>query len=304
MKRKIVKQGGSAYTLTLPIEWVRKNKLDEKEEVDVIDNGRSLVINSKGKFRGGKVSIDLSDLKERTIHIFIGSLYSMGIDEIEIKSSKDISSILVDAVKGTLGYALVSEEKGKYIIKDISGEKYEDIEEIFKRVFQIILSFYEAAMNDILGEQKANKAELNARDNEVNKFCVYLQRAMNKMSYSDSVDARALFAYSFQLEKIGDEITRFWRTNIDYKIKKTKEIEEIMNEIKIALGHIFDSYFMYSPERIDEVYNLRNKIRSNSLKLGKIDSETAYFVKYLIGIIEQAADLTQLTIIRKSPVTS
>lgn len=299
MKRKIVKQGGSAYTLTLPIDWVRKNKIDEKEEVEVIDSGKSLIINSKGRVDGGKISIDLSDLKERTIHIITSALYSKGIDEIEIKANRNISSTLVNVCANTLGYALVSEEKGVYKIKDVTGEKYEDIDEIFKRVFQMILMFYEAAMKDVLGEQKATLEDLKPRDREVNKFCLYLQRAINKMSYSDAIDGRALFTYAYQLEKIGDEIERMWRANINYKIKKTKPIAEMMQDIKIGLDEVFDSYYMYSPRRIEKVYAFRDKVRDSSLKLGKIDSETSYFLKHLVKIIEESADLTQLTIIRK-----
>lgn len=300
MKRKIVKQGGSAYTLTLPIDWVRKNKVDEKEELDVIDNGKSLVINSKGKVNGGKIAVDLGGLKRRTIHICVTSLYSKGVDEIEIKSDRDISSLLVDAVANTLGYALVSEENGVYKIKDISGEKYEEIDEIFKRVFQMILMFYESFVKDVLGEQKETLETLKLRDREVNKFCLYLQRAINKMSYSDSVDARALFTYSFQLEKVSDEIERTWRSNINYKVKKTREIGEIVRLIKEGLGSVFDSYYQYSLKKIEKVYEIRDRVRELSLKLGKIDSETAYFLKHLVKIIEESADLTQLTIIRKS----
>ena len=65
------------------------------------------------------------------------------------------------------------------------------------------------------------------RDREVNKFCLFLQRAINKSSYPDVVNSRALFSYSYMLEKIGDEVERLWRTNIKNKIKKTKEFKEI-----------------------------------------------------------------------------
>ncbi len=160
--------------------------------------------------------------------------------------------------------------------------------------------FYDSALKDILGAETATLEELKPRDREVNKFCLYLQRAINKMSSVDAVDGRALFTYSFQLEKIGDEIERMWRTNINHPIKKTKLLAEMMQDIKIGLDEVFDSYYMYSPRIIEKVYAIRDKVRASSLKLGKIDSETAYFLKHLVKIIEESADLTQLTIIRKS----
>jgi len=35
MRRRIIKQGNKSFTLTLPIAWIRKNKLDQGEEVDI-----------------------------------------------------------------------------------------------------------------------------------------------------------------------------------------------------------------------------------------------------------------------------
>ena len=39
MKRKIIKQAGQAYTVTLPINWVRSFALDTKTEIDIEQKG-------------------------------------------------------------------------------------------------------------------------------------------------------------------------------------------------------------------------------------------------------------------------
>jgi phosphate uptake regulator len=57
MKRKIIKQASQAYTITLPIEWIRKNNISEKSEVDlVVDQGTGeglVVVEGREQLAGG-----------------------------------------------------------------------------------------------------------------------------------------------------------------------------------------------------------------------------------------------------------
>jgi phosphate uptake regulator len=204
MKRRVVKQANQAYTITLPIDWVRKNKIDKKLEIDVNENERTLVINSEGTVDGGKIKLDVRNLCSRNIHIHINALYAKGVDEIEITSDKDISGLIIKATSNLMGYALVKQEGYNYLIKDVGGVGYSDLDEIFKRVFQMVILFYESAFSDIFGKSEETLDTLKSRDQEVNKFCLYLQRAINKSSYPDAINGRTLFTYSFVLEQIGD----------------------------------------------------------------------------------------------------
>src|SRR3989339_464669 len=212
MKRKVIKQANQAYTITLPIDWVRKNSVDKNPELDVIESGKSLIVNSSNPVAGGSVSIDANELEGREIYLYLNSMYAKGYDEMIFNSRKDISSTLIKATSVLIGLALVSESNGKYVIRDIGGGNHSNLDEIFKRVFQMVLSFYDSAIGDIFGKEDETNQSLDNRDIEVNKFCLYLERAINKMTYSDSINGRVMFTYAFSLERIGDEIHRLWRT--------------------------------------------------------------------------------------------
>ena len=197
-----------------------------------------------------------------------------------------------------MGFALVSQQSSTFIIKDISGIPSHNLDEIFKRVFQMILLFYDAAEQDIFGNEEGTLEELKARDTEVNKFCLFLERAINKMSYGDAINGRILFTYSFMLEKISDEIERLWRANIKYHIKKTKAIQEIMALSKEGLAKSFDLYYQFNPEGIAEMYALRDKVREKSFALQKVDALTTRLVHHIVKIVEDATDLNHLTAMR------
>ena len=299
VRRKIIKQANQAYTLTLPINWIRENNLNKKDsEVDVSVQDKSLTVTNTGGISIKKFKFSLDNTNERALWTRFNALYAKGIDEIEISSNKEISSIIIESITQTLGYALVSQSKGIYVVKDIGGSNYSNIDEIFKRVFQMVLMFYDSAIEDIFGKEKETRESLSKRDEEINKFCLYLQRAINKMSYSDPVQGRILFTYSFALEKIGDEILRLWRTNIEQDIKKNDKIREIVNISRQGLDLVFDFYYSFNSEIGNKIHVLKDRARKLALSLDKIDGSTSRFIHYVLQIIEDSADLSHLNLMK------
>jgi phosphate uptake regulator len=298
MKRKIIKQANQAYTITLPIEWVRQNNLEKNLEVDVAIDDKSLIISNKGRTQIKKKSVNLDSLVFRNVTRIIQALYAQGVDELELISKKDISRDFTRALRDTLGFALVSQKDSVYTIKDISGTNYSDLDEIFKRVFQMILLFYESAIKDIYGKEEESIESVDLRDSEINKFCLFLERAVNKMSYPDQINGRILFAYAYSLEKIGDEIHRLWRTNIKYPIKKISVIKEMMDISSQGLSRAFEFYYQFNPSIAEEIYAFREKVREKSMSMTKLDAHTLRFVRHIVKIIEEAADLSHLTLMK------
>jgi phosphate uptake regulator len=298
MIRKVIKQANQAFTITLPIEWVRDNNIEKHNEVELEIQDKSLVIkNTHGvSVKKSKVTIDYID--RGLIGRRIQALYASGIDEIGIDSKEDIGSSLIDVASELVGYALVSQDKNHYVIKDIGGGNYSDLDEIFKRVFQMVLMFYESAISDIFGKESETQDDLDNRDSEINKFCLFLERAINKLSYSDPIKGRILFTYSFALEKIGDEIHRLWRSNINNKIKKSQKLKELMLLSKEGLDLIFDFYYNSDLKTIDAIHKIKQKVRKNALEFIKTgENELA---RHAIKIIEDSADLGHLSLMNKN----
>lgn len=299
MKRKVISQaGGQAYTITLPIGWVRRNKISGKSEVDVVEEGKSLAVHSSNILEEKKVTLEVDNWPTRTLYLHISALYAQGVDEISIISKQDISDEINRSLSNLIGFALISQQGFTYVLKDLSGGNYPQLDDIFKRVFQMILLFYESAERDIFGKEQGTLENLKTRDSEVNKFCLYLQRAINKMSYAEAIHGRILFTYSYMLEKISDEIERLWRTNIKYPVKKTKAIHALMTLSREGLSQAFDLYYQFNSKKIAEIYSLREKVREDSFILPKTDPITSRFVRHIVKIVEDAADLNHLTVMR------
>jgi len=299
MKRKVILQANQAYTITLPIDWVRKYKISKNSELNVETLGRSLSLTTEKPAAGKSIKLDLSGADRINIYMHIISAYAQGVDEIIIGSDKDISTKITKALNNTMGYALIEQKKNTFKIKDINPGSFPNLDEIFKRVFQMILLFYEAAMKDIFGKEKETRQGLIARDAEINKFCLYLQRAINKMSYQDQTKGRIIFTYSYALEKLSDEIQRMWRTNISYNVKKSDEIKNILEDIKCGLESAFDLYYQFNKSKIEVIRSTRDKVRQKIQKLKKLDADTNRFIRHAVKIIEEATDMNHLALMKQ-----
>src|SRR3989344_437689 len=105
MKRKLIKQANQAYTITLPIEWIRKNGLTGKEEIDLEVSEKSIIISTAGHKTIQKVKFNASETTKRALYQNISAFYVKGIDEIEI-ISKDGTLNLNEVLSNLIGFAL------------------------------------------------------------------------------------------------------------------------------------------------------------------------------------------------------
>ena len=298
MKRKVIKQGKQAFTITLPVKWIRENKIDANTELQVSENQKSLTISTDNASVEQKTKVDLHETDHLNVYRHLSSAYAKGIDELEIRTNEDLSKIIIKAVSQLPGFALISQDKEKYVIKDFGIKGYENLDEIFKRVFQMVLSFFDSAIKDVFGKNEETLDGLRLRDREVNKFCLFLQRSINKQFYKNQNDGRILFTYSYALEQIGDEIQRMWRTSIKHSPERSKEIKKMAENSYEGLAKAFDNYYSFKPKNVEEIYRIREKVRKKSMEIKTRNQTTIRFIRHIVKIVEEAADLSHLTIMR------
>jgi bifunctional DNA-binding transcriptional regulator/antitoxin component of YhaV-PrlF toxin-antitoxin module len=84
MKRRIIKQGHSTLTITLPTDWTKKLNINAGDEIDVFENSGALVLNGKQNNGHKSVSIDFTGLSVPMMWRYFQSVYREGYDEIKI----------------------------------------------------------------------------------------------------------------------------------------------------------------------------------------------------------------------------
>lgn len=289
MKRKLIKQANQAYTVTLPVGWIREHSLQAGDEVEITQHERRLIITTNKQSTQRPVDVDARGFSRRQKYTYINALYARGVDEIRFRTDRRHSNL-----SQTLGYAIIGQEDDVSIIRDIGGVSGDNLEDIFKRVFQMIIAFYRQAIDDILGKRSMDGGELNALDGEINTFSLFLQRAIMKQANNDDIKGKVMFAYAVNLEQIGDEVLRMWR---EQKTPlRTKGAREVAKTSLAMVEKAFTIYFQKNPRHVAELTELKQTMRENARKL--FSPSTAETLMRMVKIGELAADLTHLSLMR------
>jgi phosphate uptake regulator len=298
MKRKLVSQAGSAFTITLPIEWIRENSLKAGDEVELDPSEKSIIIRSYGKAAPLKAKADFTGFTSGRVRLYMSALYARGFDEVEAKCDIDIHN----EISQNIGYAVTHCKGGVCRVRDISGVAAEGQDEIFKRVFQMLIAFYERAVNDLFIEQRAEVSTVRSSDGEINKFTLFLERSIMKHAYSDSAAGKVMFAYADSLERIGDDIYRLWVVGIENKIKKDPLIREIVLLSKKGLEKAFEVRYQFSDRKIVELRGIKEELRRKIAKVKNIDGAAAQLIGQASSIMNECTDLTHLVLMMNTPV--
>ena len=122
MKRKLVKQGGSAITITLPKSWVDKHGLKAGDEINVQERGRQLTIATQKEETGRATTLNATKLNERTLRWAVSSLHKSGYDSIEVLFDDSNSMDIINELIKTLfiGFIIAEQSTKRCLLKNIS----------------------------------------------------------------------------------------------------------------------------------------------------------------------------------------
>ena len=85
MKRKIIKQGASTLTISLPAEWTKKFNLKSGDEVNVEEENKRIVVSTKKEFKTRKSEIDVGGLRRNLLFMYVTNVYIRGDDEVVVR---------------------------------------------------------------------------------------------------------------------------------------------------------------------------------------------------------------------------
>ena len=230
MKRKLVKQGNNALTITLPKQWLDRYNLKPGNEVYIKQGDPELIITAKYSDEDKIINVNLDEIKE-IIPRYLHCLYRQGINEIHLSFS---SSSLMDDVHKTIseniiGYEVVEQHEKKAIIKSVAEIKEGNFENMFRRTFRITESMAESVLNII---KIKNFSEINSAlylekvNNKLTNFC---RRSVTKRLY-EGQEKVLIYGVIESLERVADNL----KFALEYIKKEQKNIKITESEIKLA----------------------------------------------------------------------
>ncbi len=263
--RKIQKTGGSTLVVSLPKIWCQNFNLKVGSKVSLNYSERgAIILEPFEKTREDATSVielKSSENPDNDMRILI-SKYIQGTKRITIRSkSKSILDYTINKfMELTVGFEVIEESQNEAILEDIISLPTLTFEKALKRMDTLVRSI----VRESISEQKISPEYVAKKENEVDKFNIYIQRLFNQSLKDYSVlqlnkisteEALAFLLVSRILERIADHGVRIYYL-AESKILKNSEISKFIDQSIQVLEQAMEYYFKRD---IDGANNLISK---------------------------------------------
>jgi len=270
MKRKIIKQGHNTLTMTLPSEWVKKLNLGAGDEVDLIENSGSLVVNGKQHNCFKTTTIDIKGFSVPMLWRFFQSAYREGYDEIKLiydknkkkyegaynyyasqfeysrmgekPSQKSALDMISELVNRFVGMEIIDHGEGYCTIREMGEISSKEFDNSLRRIFLLLEDLFDKTIN-LIKENRVGDIGIckiiHTMDINIDRFIDYCCRINNKISDSSfQKNKPIMFSTLFLLELLGDEFKYIG----NHLARSKKNVEEILSFAEIVKEH-FEMYY-------------------------------------------------------------
>jgi len=277
MKRKVIKQGHSTLTITLPKKWCEKYGIKPGDELDYEVEDCSLKIYAHPNSVRSEIKMDITGLDRCAILYTIRNAYRMGYDKLELNFSNAITtyyrtldkvsvlSVIHYEVNNLIGYEVIHQTNNSCVIKDLSKPASDEFETILRRVFLLIVQ----TAKDM--EEAIEKFDLDLmktteeKHDTITKFISYCLRLINKAGNTGYKQHALVYHIIANLDKIAD-IFKYTSRNFIYCNKPMgKKAIILFKQMVHSLELYNELFYKYDPDKVVEI----DKNRDNVLRMIK-----------------------------------
>lgn len=268
MIRKLIKVG-QAYSVTMPIDWVRNNKLKQGDEIRLSDNGEKIIFSHAKEKPKKKYVVNIGISKEQAVHQLI-CLYRKGIDEIHVNFNDPViitkyrkeertGKALQEAISNLIGFSVVEHKPKSLIIKDISGANYESFDLVLKRAFFLLKNLTEETTRALREKNKDSLEEIPHIYSNVIELVHYSIRLLNKNEHELEKTAH-LYSIINYLSEIADSYRHVAKHFARKDIKITDEQIDVFNDTNKLVDLMFNLFYKPNNQKFEEFFELRDLI--------------------------------------------
>jgi len=255
MKRKIVKQGHNALTITLPVSWTRENNVRGGDDVEVGIKGKEIIIKKNGSLGAEKINFKMhGDVKYLPRHL--GVLYRMGYDEIKAEfDNPSVVDKIQDEIEEMLGFEIIDQGENYCIIKNIASGLENEFEDILRKIFLNILYCGEQSLALIKkGDFRSLESlkQLSKVNNRMSNFC---ERLLNKEGYKDYKKTILVYIIVWSIEQMEDYYSNIFAYFLkqNKKININKEILKIYEDINSLIEIYYKLFYSFDVKKISDL---------------------------------------------------
>jgi len=247
MRRKVIQIANSTQLISLPRKWSLQFNIKKGDELEVEEDGNRLLIKTESTPSTKEIDVDVSGLTPRLADRFIARSYQKGYDTVIIRyDNPELAIAIQNKVKELLGFEVMEHTKNAMRISSISQKLNIDFDSSLRRSFLITLDMADTCLEAFSKGDKKTLENLYHRDFDLNKFCYFCLRFINK-EFHGKFGTYILYYLIENLEDVGDEYKALARHLAKVNSKKKRSFISIIAKVNELTKLAYE--FFYKPEK-------------------------------------------------------
>ncbi|MEK6886395.1 MAG: AbrB/MazE/SpoVT family DNA-binding domain-containing protein [Nanoarchaeota archaeon] len=302
MKRSVIQLAGRTLLVSLPSKWVDANGVKKGDELDVLEDGHKIIVNT-GK---AVTTIEAKEINADEIGSllkkYIFALYKRGVDEIKIRYN---DSAMADVVRKiimteTVGYEVVAQTPKSCVVRLITSGNITEFDNLLRRAFMLLLSMGDEAMTSLKLKALDHLSKTALLEEPNNRLTTVCRRSLNKWGSETFSKIGPIYYIVEEIENIADEYN-FMCNNL-YSLKdfgKKAEIRDevigIFEKVNGMVRLFYESFYKFDINKLIALDKTRREIVKEAHYMVENKSPTAaefYIMHHGITIMERIYDLT------------
>jgi phosphate uptake regulator len=291
MERKLVKQGNSALTITVPAKWIQKKRLSPGDTIQIEEKDGDLAVTTKSIPKKREVQISLKEKEETIVRMQLNNIYRLGYDLVNVDYFGDKQKKIIEGLvnETLLGFEIIERKENRIIIENLTEPSGDKQEAILKKIFYTISESFTSLKGAMAGDKQEIKElqrmtkKVSEYDNFYRRNIAKYQKGRNRSSIQWSLATRLLLL----------------QRNIYHLSDKTKEISPKIyspqiKRVKESFDQIFSAYLRKDINKLNKLHEELNKHINNDLttKLKSSKGEVTLYYHFLLQLVIKTSFLT------------
>ena len=253
-KRKLVKQGTATMMVSLPSKWIKENKLDKGDEVNVETAGQSLVISTSFSEKK-ETTLKLQRIVEPSIRTLISNTYRKGYDRITVNFDHPKQfQILESTVRNNLiGFEVIKKDANSCVIESVTEPSIDQFENLLKKMFMSIHDFFEITKKRLVNPEDKDVEDFEEVSIRVQKYDNFCRRCVSKQS--NIVENPEFFWMYLTMIFHGQRELLVVNKSIDKKTKVHEKTRKLLDEAYEIFKLSEKAYFEKNIELLGKMHD-------------------------------------------------
>jgi phosphate uptake regulator len=219
--RSIIQLSPTTKVISLPSDWLKKNKIQKGDSVNVEEKYNQIIIETTKKTKTS-ISSDIRELSEDLLWTAIDAFYIMGYDDVELRLTKEQMRIMIKAVKYFPMFVIDEESNERMRLKAVANSLDVDFDRTIQRIRHLTSMMIDSGINHIKNQEWSSLKDIKKIDYTLN---TYVSMCFRHLSTKNMPASFAWAQYVKILEQFADRLCMMFA---DISKTRKADIKKIM----------------------------------------------------------------------------